>query len=80
MVSSQVVWRGVGSSGESDSSGSLFSTSYTIENLQPVSIYNVTVTVFTATSGIFRDSGVTFTGKKNRSLSLICVVNSSTQD
>ena len=65
VVSSEVVWRSIGGSGESfvsGSSGTLSSTNYTIPDLQELSVYNITVTVNTQTSGSFTKSIFTFTG------------------
>ena len=45
VVSTEVVWRAVGHSGASGSSGAISSTSYTIPDLQELSVYNITVTV-----------------------------------
>ena len=60
VVSSEVVWRVVsGSHGESvasSSSGTLSSTDYTIPDLQELSVYNITVTINTQTSGSFTKS------------------------
>ena len=62
VVSSEVVWRPVSGSGASGSSGTLSSTSYTIPDLQELSVYNITVTVNTAASGSFSESVISFTG------------------
>ena len=62
VVSSEVVWRPVSGSGASGSSGGLSSTSYTIPDLQELSVYNITVTVNTAASGSFSESVISFTG------------------
>ena len=62
VVSSEVVWRLVSGSGASGSSGGLSSTSYTIPDLQELSVYNITVTVNTAASGTSSESVISFTG------------------
>ena len=63
VVSSEVVWRDVSGSGASGNSGGLSSTSYTIPDLQQLSVYNISVTVNTGASGIFKESVISFTGK-----------------
>ena len=62
VVSSEVVWRAVGHSGASGSSGAISSTSYTIPDLQELSVYNITITVNTGASGSFSHSVISFTG------------------
>ena len=62
VVSSEVVWRAVSGSGASGTSGVTSSTSYTIPDLQELSVYNITVTVNTAASGSFSESVISFTG------------------
>ena len=71
VVGSEVVWRAVsGPAGDSGSSGSISSTSYTIPDLQNLSVYNVTVTVRTSSSGDFSESVIAFTGYSFFSLTL----------
>ena len=62
VVSSEVIWRPVSGSGASGSSGTISPTSYTIPDLQELSVYNITVTVNTAASGTFSESVISFTG------------------
>ena len=62
VVSSEVVWRAVGHPGVSGFSGAISSTSYTIPDLQELSVYNITVTVNTGASGSFSQSVISFTG------------------
>ena len=62
VVSSEVVWRPVSGSGASGSGGTLSSTSYTITDLQELSVYNITVTVNTTASGTSSESVISFTG------------------
>ena len=62
VVSSEVTWRAVSGSGASGSSGAISSTSYTIPDLQEVSVYIITVTVNTGASGSLIESVISFTG------------------
>ncbi|CAI8019951.1 Receptor-type tyrosine-protein phosphatase H, partial [Geodia barretti] len=61
VVDSEVVWRAISGPGDRDSSGSITSTSYTIHDLQKLSVYSVTVTVRTSSSGDFSESVIAFT-------------------
>ncbi|CAI8028403.1 Receptor-type tyrosine-protein phosphatase F, partial [Geodia barretti] len=61
VVGSEVVWRAVSGPGGRDSSGSITSTSYTIRDLQTLSVYSVTVTVRTMSLGNFSESVIAFT-------------------
>ena len=63
VVDLEVVWRAVsGPAGDTDYSGSITSASYTIPDLQKLSVYSVTVTVRTSSSGDFSESVIAFTG------------------
>ena len=62
VVNSEVVWRTVSGSGASGSSGAISSTSYTIPDLQELSVYDITVTVNTGASGSLMESLISFTG------------------
>ena len=62
VVDSEVVWRAISGPGDRDSSGSITSTSYTIPDLQQLSVYSVTVTVRTMSLGNFSESVIAFTG------------------
>ncbi|CAI8053078.1 Receptor-type tyrosine-protein phosphatase H [Geodia barretti] len=61
VVDSEVVWRAISGPGDRDSSGSITSTSYTIPDLQKLSVFSVTVTVRTSSSGDFSESVIAFT-------------------
>ena len=63
VVSSEVVWRDVSGSGAIGTSGAISSTSNTIPDLQELSVYNITVTVYTGASGSFKESVISFTGE-----------------
>ena len=63
VVDSEVVWQAIsGPAGDRGVSGSIASTSYTIPDLQKVSVYSVTVTIRTSSSGNFSESVIVFTG------------------
>ncbi|CAI8044775.1 Neogenin (Fragment) [Geodia barretti] len=62
VVDSEVVWRAIsGPAGDRGVSGSITSTSYTIPDLQKLSVYSVTITVRTSSSGDFSESVIAFT-------------------
>ena len=62
-VDSEVLWRGLSDSGGHGSSGSLSSSSsYTIPDLRPLSVYSITVNVSTLSSGSLSESILSFTG------------------
>ena len=63
VIGSEVVWQAVsGPAGDRGSSDFISSTSYTIHDLQKLSVYTVTVTVRTLSSGNFSESVIAFTG------------------
>ena len=63
VVGSEVVWRAVsGPAGDRGSSDFISATSYTIHDLKKLSVYTVTVTVRTLSSGNFSEPVIAFTG------------------
>ena len=58
-VGSEVLWRGLSDTGGNGLSGS---TSFTIPDLQPLSVYSIAVNVSTLSSGSLSESIISFTG------------------